>query len=152
MIVDRLENADQYRAMGERIAAAVDWLGSQDFKQMETGEHSIRGKEIYALIHRYQPRSRKEAQWEAHRKYFDVQYVAAGREQMGYAHIGTLKESKPYDPESDAVMLTGPGDFIAASEGTLFILGPDDAHMPAIAPEPPVSGEVTKVVVKVAID
>jgi len=151
MIVDRLTNADQYRPMGERIAAALDWLGSQDFARMDTGQHAIRGTEIYALIHRYQPRSRDQAQWEAHRKYFDVQYVAAGREQMGYAHIDTLKEAKPYNPESDAVMLTGPGDFITAETGALFILGPDDAHMPAIAPEPPVEGEVTKVVVKVAI-
>ena len=121
---------------------------------MATGRHEIRGEEIYALIHRYQPRRRADAKWEAHRKYFDVQYVVAGREQMGYAPIDTLNESDPYDPNTDAVMLTGPGDFITAPEGTLFILGPDDAHMPAIAPEPEgrSAAEVTKVVVKVAID
>ena len=154
MIVDRLKNADQYRTMGERLAVALDWLRSQDFAGMEIGQYPIRGEEIYALLQRYQPRSRAETQWEAHRKYFDVQYVVAGREQMGYAPFDTLKESKPYDPESDAVMLTGPGDFIAAPQGTFFILGPNDAHMPAIAPEPDgsSSSEVTKVVVKVAID
>ena len=154
MIVDHLKNAGLYRSMGERFSVALDWLQKQNFATMESRQFPIRGKEIYAILQRYEPRSRAEAQWEAHRKYFDIQYVATGRERMGYAPLDTLTQSKPYNPESDVVMLTGSGDFINAPQGALFILGPDDAHMPAIAPEPggTFDSEVTKVVVKVAVD
>ena len=151
MIVDRIQNAAQYYAFGDRISSALRFLYSNDFAKMESGRHEIRGRQIFAMVQRYTPRPPEGVQWEAHRDYIDVQYVVSGVEQMGYAPMETLTTAKAYDKESDAQMLTGPGSFITAMPGMFFILAPDDAHMPAIALPGGDGGEVTKVVVKVAV-
>jgi len=155
MIVDQLENARDYHGLPEKLTAALDYLVSTDFSAAEAGRHEIRGEQIYAMVQRYRPRPKATALWEAHRRYFDVQFVVAGCEAMGYAPLPALEVDKPYDDENDAVLLKGAGSFIRAEAGTFFILGPQDAHMPGVEPDDSgadAAGEVTKVVVKVSVD
>ncbi len=154
MIVDHLDNAESYYSMGDKIASALRWLKSNDATTMETGKYPIRGKQIYAMVQRYQAKDRSEKQWEAHRQFLDVQYVAAGAEHFGYCHLDKLEVAKPYDSQIDAVMLDGDGNFILATPGTFLILAPQDAHMPGVKPSGREAGEgeVTKVVIKVAVD
>src|SRR5690349_10296377 len=73
MIVDKLENAGLYYGMGERLAAALRYVQQTDFQSLKPGRYDVRGDEIYALVQHYTPRAKDTAQWEAHRKYYDVQ-------------------------------------------------------------------------------
>jgi YhcH/YjgK/YiaL family protein len=69
---------------------------------------------------------------------------------MGYAPVDSLTPTGPYDPQKDAVMLQGQGDFFTASAGMFVVFFPEDAHMPSVAvndqPSP-----IRKVVLKVRL-
>lgn len=152
MIIDRLSNAPLYNGMGERIVSGLRWLQQNDVTALETGRHGIRGELIYAMVQRYRPRPVEGAQWEAHRRYIDVQYVAAGCEHFGYAPLDALRPAGDYDEAKDAVMLDGPGTLLTVDAGTFLVLGPHDAHMPGLAPGEAEPEEVVKAVLKVAVD
>ncbi len=148
MIVDQLKNVALYKS-DKKLARALEYLAKTDFSKVPTGKVVIDGDNLFALVQEYDTRLREKAQFEAHRKYIDVQYVVAGTEQLGYAHLSALKSAVAYDAGNDAQMLTGEGSFITASAGTFLVFFPEDAHMPGLAigkPKP-----VRKVVVKVKV-
>lgn len=151
MIADQIQNASLYYKLGERIETALRDLAGRDIRSMEKGQYPIRGEEIYLIVARYVPRSPHGARFEAHRRYFDVQYIVDGHELMGYAPLDRISVTKEYDPEMDSLLGTGDGDFIKGSPGTFFVLGPKDAHMPGIAPASGQADEVTKAIIKVAV-
>ncbi len=150
MIVDQLSNAHLYNGLGERLVTALRYLQSHNFNEIEDGKHTIRGEEIYLVLRRYTPNPVTDAsKVEAHRKYYDVQYVASGREQMGYAPLSKVQITDPYKEDGDYLLGKCPMSMIDAPEGMFFIFGPEDAHLPGAA-VPGVSGQVLKAVVKVA--
>lgn len=150
MILDTLKNADQYFVLGERLAAAFKFLRDNDCTQLPVGKIPIRGDEIYALVQDNTTKLRSEGVWEAHRKYIDVQFVAAGVEQMGYANVETLTVKKPYDAQVDYGLFDGTGSYVTVPAGSFTIFFPQDGHIPGSAVnEQPAS--VRKVVVKVAV-
>ncbi len=149
MILDRLENAGQYRALGQGLAKGLAFLAETDFCGREDGRLGIEGSDLYAILMSYKTRPPEEAVWEAHRKYMDIQCVLAGAERIGWANLGELEPDGEYDPDKDAIYLRGVGSLFAAKAGTFAVFGPQDAHMPGIALGPP--GLVRKVVVKVRV-
>ena len=148
MIVDRLKNAALYGS-GGKLARALDWLASADLTKLQPGRVEIDGAELYALAQTYQTRLRENRQFEAHRRYIDVQYVAEGTEQMAYAHLSALKSAVPYDAEKDIEWLDGEGSFIVVPAGAFAVFFPEDAHIPGVAIGKPAG--VRKVVVKVRV-
>ncbi|MEI7435464.1 MAG: YhcH/YjgK/YiaL family protein [bacterium] len=148
MIIDSIKNAALYKGTGARIQVALEYLAKTDFATMAPGRYDIDGNNVYALVQHYQTKPREKGLWEAHRRYLDVQYVAAGIESMGYAQIGSLTVTQPYSPEKDCELFAGAGDFVTARSGTFVIFFPEDGHMPCIASAEPAA--VRKVVVKVA--
>ena len=150
MIVDRLERAELYYGMGDRIATALRWLQKHADEPLDEGKHTVRGETIYALVQNYEPKAAEDASIEAHRKYIDVQYVAKGIERMGWADVGTVQEKGAYDAEGEFQFYTGSTSWVTATAGTFMIFMPQDAHVPGVSTEG--SGRVRKIVVKVAID
>ncbi len=148
MIVDRIANAALYAA-DRKLARALEYLAKTDFSKVEPGRYELDGTKLFALVQQVETKPREEKQFEAHRKYIDVQFIVSGAEQMGYAHLATLKTAQPYDADKDAEMLRGAGDFITATPGTFLVFFPEDAHMPCVAVGRPAA--VKKVVVKVAV-
>jgi YhcH/YjgK/YiaL family protein len=154
MILDRLENAGIYRPMGAEIALALDYLQRTDFSQMPIGRHEVDGDRVYAILQRYRPKPPAEAVWEAHRKYIDVQYVAAGVERMGYVPLGDgLSVRRVYDAEKDAILFDAEGQFFDLSAGGFAVFAPHDVHAPGLAADLPDNpAEVCKVVVKCRVE
>ncbi len=150
MIIDKLDSAGIYSGLGERIAKGLDYLASIDATSIEPGKYEIDGDAVFAIVMDYQTKDINEGFWEAHRKYIDIQYIAAGSELIGYANIDGLKAVADYDEESDFLKLEGDGSMIGVDAGTFVIFWPHDAHMPSVAIDKPAS--VRKVVVKVAVD
>jgi YhcH/YjgK/YiaL family protein len=149
MITQNIKNASLYFGLGERIAKGLKYLQQTDFSGMEPGKYEIDGSDVFALVQKYDSKPISEGKWEAHRKFIDVQFVAEGAEQMGYADIESLEVTKEYDAEGDYLLLQGKGCMLACSAGTFAIFGPQDAHMPCIAIDSP--SPVKKVVVKVRV-
>ena len=149
MVLDNIKYAGLYSAMGARIRKALVFLQETDFSKMEPGKYEIDGSNINALVQKYVTKPLAEGKWEAHRKYIDIQYIAEGMEQMGYAFAESLEVSKEYDTEADYLLLQGNGSMLVCNSGTFAIFGPEDAHMPCIAVNEP--SPVKKVVVKVKV-
>lgn len=150
MVIDTLANASLYDGLGPRIAAGLDYLRQTDINALEAGRHELDGDNLYVLVQDYQPEPAAEKQWEAHRRYVDIQYVADGVERTGFAPLDHLTVSSPYSAESDAEFLSGEGSFLTVYPGMFLVFFPADAHMPGVAPASP--GWVRKVVVKARID
>ena len=149
MIVDRLENADVYRGLDTRIAAALDWLRRTDVSSLADGKHVLDGERLFAIVQRYRPKPAAEARWEAHRLYTDVQYLAAGAERMGWAPLSeALPVTQPYDPQKDVVFFDARGELLTVCQGQFTIFFPRDVHAPGLAGEVASGEEVVKVVVK----
>ncbi|MCL5029112.1 MAG: YhcH/YjgK/YiaL family protein [Bacteroidetes bacterium] len=152
MIVDKLENIELYSGLGERIYKALVFLKIHNFAEMKNGRYEIDGKNIYATISRYQTKPMESGKWESHRKYIDVQFVAVGKERIGYSNLSEMTVKQEYNEEKDVQFLEGTGDFITAEKSTFVILFPQDVHMPGISAENNKKDDVIKVVVKVKVD
>ena len=148
MIIDRLSNASTYYGLTPRLERALRFLELLDAAQAPVGRREIAGEQVFALIQEYESKPLSQGAWEAHRKYADIQYVAAGVEQLGYAHVDALRQGE-YDAERDFLPLEGEGQLLRLPAGCFAILMPQDAHMPGMAVDQP--APVKKVVVKVRI-
>lgn len=149
MIVDSLTHAPFYFGLNERLTAALRWLDEQDCPALPPGRIDIRGSQIFALVQDYDTKPEDQVRWEAHRTHYDVQYVAAGVERMGYANLQTLKVMQDYDAEKDYLLLEGAGDAMTIRAGSFAILAPQDAHRPGMSAG--TIGKVRKIVIKVAV-
>jgi len=150
MIVDRLENASLYLGLGPRIADALRYLQATDCSKLEVGKVLIQGDQLFALVQDNTTKPREQGVWEAHHKYVDVQFVASGVEEMGYANIHTLTVKQPYDEKLEYALFAGAGSFVTVPAGSFAIFFPEDGHIPGCAAggQP---ASVRKVVVKVAV-
>ena len=148
MVIDQLENASQYYGLGIRIEMALRYLQETDVQNAAADRYDIDGDKVYAMVQEYNSKPKAEGFWESHRKYLDVQYVAAGAEHMGYAPTVRLSPGE-YQEENDFIELAGDGEFFHLREGFFCILAPQDAHMPGMAVDQPTP--VKKVVIKVLL-
>ncbi|HVP73365.1 MAG TPA: YhcH/YjgK/YiaL family protein [Phycisphaerales bacterium] len=166
MILDSLANASRYAALGKRIGRALDYLAKPETARLEPKQPGaqnslmkpIIGDEIFALVQRYKPKMRREAFWEAHRSYIDVQCIFEGAELMGWAPLEMMGVKQPYDAERDYAVLEpifggaeSPEQFFTVRRGMFAIFFPTDAHMPGIAPDDDLADEVKKIVIKVRV-
>ncbi len=149
MIVDKLDNFELYSGIGQRIYKALQFLRQKDFGDMKDGRCEIDGENIFASVMRYQTKPEGKGKWESHKKYIDVQFIAGGKERIGYSNISNMIVKENYSTEKDVQFLEGEGNFLTAGKNTFVILFPQDAHMPGISPENEQPAEVLKVVVKV---
>lgn len=150
MIIDRLDRAHLYTSLGERLDRALAFLQQTDLSSLAPGKHVIDGDNLYAMALQYTTKTAEEwSQFEAHRNYIDVQYVLEGSEQMGYADLDALTVTQEYNPDKDALLLKGDGDFLHAPAGTFLVFWPTDAHLPGRALTGP--APVKKIVVKVKV-
>ena len=151
MIIDLLSNADLYRNLHPRLVAGLDWLRATDLASLPLGKTVIDGEHLFALIQEYMPKGPELGKLEAHRRYWDIQYVASGEERMGWVNLGEVAVSEPYNPEREVGFFTGKCSFIRVPAGSFTIFAPQDVHMPGVAPAEGTLGLVRKVVVKVEV-
>jgi biofilm protein TabA len=150
MILDRLEVARrQYPWLPPPFLQAFEFLLSERVGQLPGGKHVIDGDRLFAIVQSYEPKSINECRLEAHRRYWDVQYVARGEEQMGWAPLANVEVTEPHDSERDVGFFRGTYQLFSVPAGTFVIFGPGDVHMPGISPADARATLVRKVVVKV---
>jgi YhcH/YjgK/YiaL family protein len=148
MIIDRLSNPTPPYALPERLARARDYLRATDLQSLPVGRHDLDGDRLFALVQDYTTRAPGECVWEAHRRYIDVQCVAAGVERIGVATMGSLRERAAYDESRDVVFFEPGSEYVTIRAGMFAIFGPEDIHSPGHAAGAPTL--VRKVVVKAA--
>lgn len=152
MIVDRIENAHLYAGIGKRIAKALETIKNTDFTKKQDGRYDIDADNLYYLVQRYTTEPMEKGRTEAHEKYIDIQYLAEGKEMMGYCLLEELEVDTPYNEQKDIIFYKQPKDIgrIHLLPGVFAILFPQDAHCPKCQLDGPT--DVLKVVVKVKIN
>jgi YhcH/YjgK/YiaL family protein len=153
MIITALESLSQQVPMSYAMQMALDFLKTSRTTELQPGRVEIDSKNVYALIQTYETTlAPSEVRLEAHRQYIDLQYIVAGVEVIGWAHISGLQNPTAYDAEKDVWFGTLSRQEmtpIRVTAGQAAIFYPEDAHAPKLAFASP--GAVVKVVVKVRV-
>lgn len=142
--------AEKYDYLNDRFRAAYKWLRETDIKSLAAGSYPILGKEVVASVQDYTTSPKEERQFEAHDKFFDIQYMVSGEEMFGICKRDTLT-LKSKNEEKDMLLYEEPAlsGEVYLKEGDLIVVAPEDAHKPRCAAGRPMA--VRKVVVKVAL-
>lgn len=153
MIKDNIKNAQNYYNLSEHVKLGLEYLKNTDFSKVENGKYILWGKEVFAIIQDYTSKPQSEGDFEAHKKYTDIQYIIEGDELIGVSDIENFSQITDYDEGKDIVFLAPKNDvkldFIHLKEKDFAIFTPKDAHKPSLAVESP--SRVKKVVVKVQV-
>jgi biofilm protein TabA len=150
--INRKEFAIAYFKNKERWDKAFTFLKSTDLANLEVKRTEIDGINIYAPVTEYLTKNRGDVNFEAHRKYIDIQYVIKGEEMIGVAPMA-MKDSVvvPYDETKDIEFLTvKEGSELKATPERFFLFFPSDIHRPSLTVNE--NSPVKKIVVKVKID
>ncbi len=148
MILDRIENAQRYKGMHPVVDQALDYLQKTDFSNIEIGRHHI-NDQLDAIVDEYETVAAESSQYEAHKKYIDVQLILSGEEYMGVVPLTYQTPSKPYDAEKDFALYQVAGQMIHVKTNMFVIFFPTDLHMPCIGTPP---RKIRKVVMKAQIN
>ena len=149
MIKDNLIYAETYYSMSDNLKKGFEWLKSHDLVNIECKKHEIDGDRIYANVQEYE--TKEDANYEAHRRYIDIQYVVKGREYIGVTNIKDCNTCEKYDKSKDIEFLKCKNEtnYQLLDEGEFMVLYPHDAHKPSINPNK--TEFVKKIVVKVQV-
>lgn len=154
MIAGKLANlAIEKKRFAPGIVKALEYLEGKDFTAMEIGKYEIDGKNLYALVQEYQTAPKADKKAEAHVKYIDVQFIAAGVESLGFAPLGSehvVKEDKLAEKDGIYYSTVVNESEIILKSGEYAVFFPEDVHRPGC--QAGESATVRKVVLKVAVD
>jgi len=154
MIVAKLEHMTGQIAPTPNMQRALDFLRQMRGADLPDGRVEIDGDSVFALVQSYQTAAASDpVLFEAHRKYIDVQYVAAGQEVIAWASADHLTVTADYDEAKEAwfgTLQAADTTFVRLAAGELAVLYPTDGHAPRLAASAPAA--VKKIVVKVAVE
>lgn len=150
MIIDRIENASRYYALGSGIAEALKYIKNNDLSTIASGSYEISKDKVRMIVNEYEQKSSDRIRLEAHRKNIDVQYWVSGSELMGYAPLQTQRVLEPYSDEKDCGHYAAEASFSKLEPGMFAIYFPTDLHT-AVTDEQ-CDSKVKKIVFKVLVE
>jgi YhcH/YjgK/YiaL family protein len=150
--INRKSMAVSYFSNKERWDKAFGFLKSNDLTKLENKRHDIDGDNLFVNVSEYNTKDPADARFEAHRKYIDIQYVAAGSEKIGIAPLAAQDTIlQAYDETKDVEFSKfRDAKYYIATPGRFFVFFPEDGHMPGLKTDS--VAPVKKVVVKVRIN
>lgn len=132
MIFDRISNLETYAESNEKLAAISEFLKKHPFAALADGRHEL-GLGIYANV--VSGAVRDDGNFEAHRRYADLQLVVEGSEVMEWAHLDELIDGEDYDAKGDIQFFAGqPAAAVALKvyRGYFAVFYPQDGHKPSM--------------------
>lgn len=152
MIASDLKHIDLQLPMTPSLQKAVEFLRLRGIHDLPDGRVEIDGQKVYAIVQRYETTNADSPKFEYHKKYIDVQFIAAGKEVIGWAPVESMAITEAYDADKDVAFgtaETGKWTPLSLQAGQLAVLYPEDGHAPRLAFGE--SAAVMKIVVKVAV-
>lgn len=131
MIVDHIRNREKYYCLGEDFKTALDYFAIVTETPFEETDIKVGNSDVIVKLRPMNTKKIEDCNFEAHKKYADIHFVAYGKEKIGYNDINNL-DLVEYNAENDVAFFTGQGDLITLLPGYFMITLPDDAHMPCI--------------------
>jgi YhcH/YjgK/YiaL family protein len=151
MIFSSINSNDDCKNYPLAIQTAIKYLKENEFTSMEAGVYEIQGKDIYAQVFDAQTEPLEKKRPEVHEKYVDVQFLASGKERLGFTPDTGKYEIDERIDDRDLIFYKEVENegFIEATPGCYCIFFPNDVHRPAVMSEEAMT--VRKVVVKVKV-
>lgn len=151
MLTTSLNLAEKYDYLEEKFRKGYEFLRNTDLKALLVGRVDIDGDALFASVQEYTTMAADTCKYEAHNRYFDIQYIVEGEEQFGYAKRADLVEEAPYDEADDMVLFKEPdqGGTVYLKAGDCIVVAPEDAHKPRCMAGKPC--KVKKIVLKVHV-
>jgi biofilm protein TabA len=150
--INKRELAIYYFKNKARWQKAFIFLKNTDLTKSDLKRYDIDGDKLFATVSEYTSKNEETTNFEAHRKYIDIQYVISGKEVMNIAPLTSVKEVlTPYDTTKDIEFVTVPKIInYKATPSNFFIFFPCDAHRPGL--KDGTNSPVRKVVIKLRVD
>ncbi|MBM6993435.1 MAG: YhcH/YjgK/YiaL family protein [Prevotella sp.] len=146
MIIDKLENLENYVALNPLFAEVVNFLKNNKWDDVEDGKHLIKGNDVFVNVMHLKGKTQEEAAMEYHRKMIDIQVPISDDEVFGYIPQADLPAME-YVEEKDMAKLGGVASqtYVKVKKGQFVIFFPQDGHAPGIYDK----GELRKAIFKV---
>jgi YhcH/YjgK/YiaL family protein len=151
MIFSSIHSKDDCTKYPAAIQTAIKYLKENDFISMEAGTYEIQGKDIYAQVFDAQTEPAENKRPEVHEKYIDVQFLASGKERLGFTPDTGKYEVDERIDDKDLIFYKKVENegFIESTPGCYCVFFPNDVHRPAVMSEQAMT--VRKVVIKVRV-
>ena len=141
-----------YNKIKEFSQGAYDFIINALENGTEDGRYDFEDG-VFAAVSTYTTKLRKDACFEAHKKYIDVQVMLKGREIIGTQHIDVMHKYDCIQPfgDGDLELYANNMECIdnVVNEGEFLVLYPEDGHMPGVCIGKP--EEIQKAVIKVPV-
>jgi YhcH/YjgK/YiaL family protein len=133
------------------LERAFEYLARTDLAALPLGRTDIDGDDVYVMLSEAGTRPPEQVQFEAHRRYIDIQLVVRGQEAIGVAPLAGLATAQPYDAAKDIEFFAEPqtSETLALRAGDFAVFTPGDAHRPSLHLDGPHISR--KAVVKVSV-
>lgn len=150
MFFTNIKLSKKYNYLNEKFLKAYDWLESHDLNSLPAGKYEIDGGDVFANVQEYTTLPVDEKKFEAHDKFFDIQYLIEGVEFFGICDREGLKV-KEAKPENDVLFFETPDTYghVILHPNEFIVVAPEDAHMPGCCMDKPASAK--KAVIKVRV-
>lgn len=150
MILDKLENADNYFDCVPGLERFIDFWKDNDLEEMPACKIRLDGNDFVININDFKGKEEADCRMEAHRDYLDIQIPLTDDEEMGWkAQVDCCDITSEYNEQKDVEFY---GDKATAKflvpAGHFAVFFPQDAHQPGIAP----GKEYRKIIVKVKVN
>ena len=146
MIWDRLENLEKYKGISAELDTVIDYLAAHDPFTLPMGRTEIDGDQAWLTRHENPMRRDKEALWERHQKYIDLQIGLKDGELIGFLPEDTLSGWQPWQGDLQLSREYRQGILLPLNAGIFMIFFGMELHRPSIG-----EGPGSKVVCKIHV-
>ena len=153
MVITDIDKAAEQIVLTEGLKKAIAFLKDKNNHTLPDERVDVDGDKVFALVQSYDSKmKRDDPDFEAHRKYVDIQFLASGTEILGWAPLDEVTITDPYNDEKDALkgkVSDGRWTPVKFEMGQVIVLYPTDAHAPCLAVDQP--ERVKKICMKIAL-
>lgn len=144
MIIDKLENVVLYKEVPNEIKDFILKLNAD----INCGRHDLSDIN-YANVEMYNTKNIKDAKFESHDKFIDIQILLSGIERIYITRREGLSVFEEYNKQKDITFYSDNVenyDYVTLDSSNFVMIFPHEAHAPQVGVNG--SSEVKKVVVK----
>ena len=116
---------------------------------LPVGRVEIDGDNVFALVQEYDTKPFNIDMWEAHKTYFDIQFIVQGTEGIKVSRIEDMTPNTKYHEKGDYWLFSGDGNSLKITANQFAVFGPEDVHQPGISVKN--VEKIKKIVVKAMI-
>lgn len=152
MIYDTVDAIGKYKGISRWLDKAIECIETTSFDEMELGNYEVDGKNVYYMVQAPELKSERDAKWELHKRYIDIQLGLVDGEGIGHMPVAELRGWEDYNEAKDVAKASTDQAcmMLALNRGIFCILFPQDAHQPCVSLNEAAQGK--KVVFKVLVE